>query len=252
MPDNVQSVERAAAILRLLAAGARSLGEISEALELKKPTAHGLLRTLRDVGFVDQDRTTGHYRLASGLLRIGDARVDVNELRSRAINWADALAARSGESVRIGSRVAGRVLVVHHVFRPDDSAQKVDVGTLLPLHASALGKAILASDPVAVAALKRTELTAFTRTTVVAPQALNRALAAVRDSGWAAEVEELRVGEAAIGAPIRGQGGLVVGSIGLSGPVDRVCDARRTPRAGLVAQVTDAARAVSRELGARA
>ena len=59
------------------------------------------------------------------------------------------------------------------------------------------------------------------------------------------------MGVAGVAAAIRGQGGLVVGSIGITGAVERVCDGHGTPRAGLVSQVQDAARAVSRELGQR-
>ena len=61
----------------------------------------------------------------------------------------------------------------------------------------------------------------------------------------------MSVGVAGIAAPIRGHGGLVVGAIGITGAVDRVCDRGRVPRAELVSQVQDAARAVSRELGAQ-
>src|SRR5699024_12682473 len=43
-----------------------------------------------------------------------------------------------------------QVLVVHHVFRPDTTQQILDVGTLLPLHATAVGKALMAFDPLAV------------------------------------------------------------------------------------------------------
>ena len=251
MPGNVQSVERAAAILRLLPGDGRHLGEVALALHLANPTVHGLLRPLCDVPFPEQDRPTGRYPLGPAPLGLGRARLDVNELRSRAIDWAGALAARSGESVRIGSHARGEVVVVHHVFRPDDTLQLVDVGSRLPLHASALGKAILAFDPDAASASRRGPLTTYTRRTVGTPEELVRALAAVREVGWAAEVEELRIGEAAIGAPIRAPGGLVVGSIGLSGAVDQVCDGRRVPRPELVNQVQDAARAVSRELGGR-
>jgi L-fucose isomerase len=41
------------------------------------------------------------------------------------------------------------VLVVHHVFRPDDSRQVLEVGAMHPLHSSALGKVLSAFDPVA-------------------------------------------------------------------------------------------------------
>ncbi len=251
MPGPVQSIERAAAILRLLAAssGRLGVGEVAASLGLARGTAHGIMRTLERVGFVEQDRGTGKYQLGAALLHLGTSYLDVNELRSRAINWADALASRSGESVRIGTLLDGRVLVVHHVFRPDDTLQAMDVGSLLPLHATALGKALIAHDANAAAAVRDTELESFSRRTVTDPRELARAATRARENGWAAEVEELSVGRAGIAAPIRGHGGLVVGAIGISGAVERICDARRAPRPRLVSFVRDAARAVSRDLG---
>ena len=185
------------------------------------------------------------------MLHLGTSYLDVNELRSRAINWADALAARSGEAVRIGTVLDGRVLVVRHVFRPDDTLQTLDVGTLLPLHATALGKILLAFDAnVAAGRADDGDLEAFSRKTITSRHALSRALAQIREAGWADEVEELTVGEAGVAAPIRGYGGLLVGSIGVSGAVERVCDSKGRPNPALVAHVRDAARAVSRDLGA--
>jgi len=247
---SIQSIERAAAVLRLLARGPGRLGvvDLSTALGLPKGTVHGILRTLTGVGFVEQDSITGKYQLGAALLHLGTSYLDVNELRSRAINWADALASRSGEAVRIGSLLDGRALVVHHVFRPDDSLQTVEIGQLLPPHACALGKVLLAYDNGAATVAGRS-LVPYTRRTVTTPAELTRALVETRERGWAGELEELSIGVAGIAAPIRGQGGLVVGSIGITGAVDRVCDAAGKPRAGLIGQVQDAARAVSRELG---
>jgi DNA-binding IclR family transcriptional regulator len=249
---SIQSIERAAAVLRLLAAGPRQLGVVDMAgsLGLAKGTVHGILRTLHHVGFVEQDLATGKYHLGGALLHLGTSYLDVNELRSRAINWADALASRSGEAVRIGSLLDGRALVVHHVFRPDDSLQTGEIGLLLPPHASAIGKVLLAYDSGAAAVAKRSP-EAYTRRTIVEPAELTKALAQIRDRGWASEVEELSIGVAGIAAPIRGHGGLVVGSIEITGSVDRLCDRGRMPKAELVSQVQDAARAVSRELGAQ-
>lgn len=246
----VQSIERAAAVLRLLARGPGRLGlvELSTALGLPKGTVHGIVRTLAGVGFVEQDSGTGKYQLGAALLHLGTSYLDVNELRSRAINWADALASRSGEAVRIGSLLEGKVLVVHHVFRPDDSLQTVEIGLLLPAHACAIGKVLLAYDRAAAGAA---DLEPFTPRTLVAPARLTPALAEVRDRGWASEVEEMSVGVAGVAAAIRGHGGLVVGSIGITGAVDRICGPGRVPRPGFVSQVQDAARAVSRELGQR-
>ena len=250
MPGTVQSIERAAAILRLLAGGSGhlALGDIARSLDLAKGTTHGILRTLQHVGFVDQDRVSGHYQLGPALPHLGSSYLDVNELRSRSINWADPLAARTGESVRIGALRDGQAVVVHHVFRPDDTFQTLDVGTLLPLHATAIGKVLLAyraagPDPAE-------ELDRFTRRTIRTRQALAAELQHVRDNGWSLEAEEMTPGNASVAAPIRGYGGLVVGAIGINGLVERICDSHYRPHQHLVAYVREAARAISRELGA--
>jgi DNA-binding IclR family transcriptional regulator len=251
MPGSIQSIERAAAILRLLANGRGRLGvgEISRSLGMARGTTHGILATLQQVGFVEQERASGKYQLGATLLHLGTRYLDVNELRSRAINWADTLAARSGESVRIGANLDGQVLVVHHVFRPDDSLQSLDVGTLLPLHATAIGKVLLAFDANTAAALPAGDLEPFSHRTIRSRSALLRSLNAVRERGWASEVEELSVGRSSVAAPIRSYGGLVVGAIGLAGETDRICDTHGVPRQVLVTQVCASARAISRELG---
>jgi DNA-binding IclR family transcriptional regulator len=62
--------------------------------------------------------------VGAALLHLGSSYLDGNELRTRALNWSDWLAARSNESVRLGTMHDGQVLVVHHVFRPDDSPRR--------------------------------------------------------------------------------------------------------------------------------
>ena len=108
MAGSVQSVERAAAMLRLLAVEDEPLGlaQVAAGLGLAKGTAHGLLRTLVDVGFVDQDAGSGRYRVGVDLLHLGSTTLDMNELRSLSLNWVDTLAARAGEAARIAARTA--------------------------------------------------------------------------------------------------------------------------------------------------
>jgi DNA-binding IclR family transcriptional regulator len=246
-------VERAAAILRLLASGPRQLGvvELANALQLPKGTVHGILQTLQHVGFVEQDRSGGKYRLGAALLHLGNSYLDVNELRTRALNWADSLASRARESVRIGSLHEGQVLVVHHVFRPDDSLQVLEVGALLPVHATALGKVLLAYDLQGESVLDELDPKRLTSRTLADRRALLADLGQVRGRGWACDVEELIEGEASIAAPIQDDRSVVVGAIGISGAIERVCDEDGRPRLDLVSAVRDAARAISRDLGAR-
>ena len=251
MPKNIQSIERAAAILRLLSGRTRRLGVVDLAGELGLPkgTVHGLLRTLQHVGFVEQDEETGKYQLGAALLHMGSSYLDGNELRTRALNWSDSLAARTNESVRIGTLHEDQVLIVHHVFRPDDSMQTLDVGALLPAHASALGKILLADHPYVAGELARNGLESFTAATITEPEALERELERVRRRGWAADIGELVNGEVSCAAPILDRRGVTVGAMGISGPPDRLLAARQ-PRGDMVAFVREAARAVSRELGA--
>src|ERR687886_1946416 len=83
----IQSVDRAARILKVLASGPRRLGvsEIADRLGLTRPTVHGLLQTLQAHGFVEQDRDSDKYQLGPGLLSLGNSYLDLSELRSRSI-----------------------------------------------------------------------------------------------------------------------------------------------------------------------
>jgi DNA-binding IclR family transcriptional regulator len=251
VPGSIQSVERAAAILRLLSGRTRRLGvsELAGELELSKGTVHGLLRTLQSVGFVEQDQETRKYQLGAALLHMGSSYLDGNELRARALNWSDSLAARTQEAVRIGTLHDSQVLVVHHVFRPDDSLQTLDVGSLLPAHATAMGKVLLAGHRYVGAALDNGALTAFTRATITDHARLESELERVRRKGWSAEIGEFSVDQASIAAPIIDRQGGTAGAMAIFGARERLV-ASEQPRQELLSYVRDAARAVSRELGA--
>jgi DNA-binding IclR family transcriptional regulator len=251
VPGRIQSIERAAAILRLLSGRNRRLGVVQLAgeLDLPKATVHGILRTLQHVGYVEQDPESGKYQLGAALLHMGSSYLDGNELRTRALNWSDALAARSNESVRIGTLHEGQVLVVHHVFRPDDSRQALEVGSLVPVHATAIGKMLLARHQYAAEEQVAAGLPRFTAATITDAARLRDALEEIRQRGWAADVEELVEGEVSLAAPINDRRGATVGAIGISGPIERLCE-NGEPRTELVSFVREAARAVSRDLGA--
>jgi len=247
----VQSVERAARILRELGSGASRLGvtELSERLGIAKGTVHGLLRTLERQEFVEQDIETGKYRLGPAMLQLGNAFLDNHELRSRSLLWADSLASLVTEAVRVGVLNGPSVLVVHHVFRPDDSVQILEVGATIPWHACALGKAIAAYlVPERREALLAAQLPRLTGSTITDPRALRDALQAVAAAGYAFEDQEGIVGEAEIAAPVFDHRGLPVGAIGIAGPVERLLP--DGPDEALVGAVKQVARRLSREMGA--
>jgi DNA-binding IclR family transcriptional regulator len=247
----IQSIDRAARILKALAGGPRRLGvtELAQRLELAPPTVHGLLQTLQAHGFVEQDRESGKYQLGAGLLQLGNSYLDLNELRARSLVPAERLAQRADAAVRVGVRHGSSVVVVHHVFRPDETLQILEVGAQLPVHASALGKALLAyASPAVVDDLTSEPLPKLTNRTLSARE-LRGQFEAIRERGVARERDEAILGESSIAAPIFDHGGHAVGAVGVVGDTERIIP--RSPAKGLIAAVAEAASGVSRELGAR-
>jgi DNA-binding IclR family transcriptional regulator len=252
----IQSVDRAVRILAVLGSGPPRLGvtEIADRLGLAKPTVHGLLRTLEHHDLVAQDPDSGKYSLGPGLVSLGNSFLGGSELRARSLRWTEELARKAGEAVWVAALSGPRVIVLHHVFRPDDTVQILEVGATIPWHACALGHAIVAHLPAPeqtrALAGELVPLTGRTRTTRTA---LRRSLAQVRRQGLAVEDQEATVGDAGIAAPVFGHDS-VAGAVGVVGPADRLLVMGTAGLGGarpdLARAVQEAARAISRDLGA--
>jgi DNA-binding IclR family transcriptional regulator len=142
-----------------------------------------------------------------------------------------------------------RVIVLHHVFRPDNTVQILEVGAAIPWHACALGHAIVAYLPAKETALAMADdLAQLTGRTKTTRASLGQALAQVRRRGYAVEDQEATVGDAGVAAPIVSREGTVVGSIGLVGPAERLL--APIAREELARAVVESARSISRDLGA--
>jgi DNA-binding IclR family transcriptional regulator len=247
----IQSVDRSIRILKALAAGPGRLGvsELSNRLGLAKGTVHGLLKTLMAHGLVEQHADSDKYQLGPELLQLSNRYLDLSDLRSRSLAWSELLAMRASESVRVGALHGEGVLIVHHVFRPDSSLQILEVGEVLPVHATALGKAVLAYLPSEVQNdLIGDEPRKLTGHTLVTRAAIKRELNSIRSRGYAVEREEAVIGEAGVAAPIFNSKTEPVGAVGIAGPRSRVLKRGQEPT--IAAAVLEAARGISRDLGA--
>jgi DNA-binding IclR family transcriptional regulator len=247
----IQSVDRAARILKALGSGTGRLGvtDLAESVGLAKATVHGMLRTLENQELVEQDPETGKYRLGPAMLQLGNAFLDGHELRARSLLWADSLASRVGEAVRVGVLYGRSVLIVHHVFRPDDSVQVLEVGATIPWHACALGRAAAAfSGADRRSSLLAGPLPRLTGRTVVEPHELSLMLDDVVSTGVAIVDQEAILGEGEIAGAALDHRGRTVGAIGVVGPSDRLHPS--APSQELITAVKDAARGLSREMGA--
>jgi DNA-binding IclR family transcriptional regulator len=173
--------------------------------------------------------------------------LDTLELRARVATWAEDLARRTGHAVRTGVLLLSDIVVVHHEPRPDGTRQMPEVGIVIPAHACALGKALLAYDDDAAARVLATELRSMTGETITAKAALKAVLTDVRASGIATEAEEAVLGECGLAAPLAEAGGNLAGALGLVVP-----SGEWPVEAATLDALRATARAVSRELGAQA
>jgi DNA-binding IclR family transcriptional regulator len=243
----IQSVDRAIRVLTVLQGARRlSLSELAGRLDLAPSTTHGIVRTLVEHGMVVQERGSSRYQLGPAVLRLGNVYLDTLELRSKTIPWAEDLARRTGLAVRTGVLLIDDVVIIHHEPRPDGSRQMPEVGIVIPVHASALGKAMLAFLPdEAERVTSSGALRSMTGETLTSPADLSAQLVDVRSTGIATEQDEAVIGESAIASPVFDTWGTAVGAIGVvipSGESPVGHDASATVR--------ETARALSRELGA--
>jgi DNA-binding IclR family transcriptional regulator len=238
-------------MLLALASGTPRLGvsEISDLVDVPKPTVYTMLRTLERHGLVVQEIEGGKYALGPAVLQLGNAYLDGSELRARSASWADMLARQTGEAVWVGVLSGHNVVVVHHAFRPDDLVQILEVGAAIPWHACALGHAIVAflddktRDELLGAPGQR-----LTGRTITEPEALRQVLAATRERGHAVEDQEATIGDAGLAAAVFDWSGRAVGALGIVGPAERLLAPERQAR--LADAVRSTARALSRDLGA--
>jgi DNA-binding IclR family transcriptional regulator len=137
------------------------------------------------------------------------------------------------------------VIIVHHEPRPDGSRQMPEVGFVMPAHASALGKALLAFRPdEATQLLTTNRLRSMTGETIDDPRALRDQLEQVSRTGIAAEHDEALLGESSLAAPVFDATGMAVGAVGVVIP-----SSEWPPPGGVHDDLREAARNISRELG---
>ncbi len=226
---SVQALERGLKLLSLIAeADGLSLTSLAQRAGVAPSTAHRILATLKAGGFVQYDEAHGGYLIGVQAFRIGSAFLRNRKLADAGRPTMLRLTEESGETANMGIEDDGYVVFVSQT----ESHQAVRAfhrpGSRSPLHASSIGKAILAalSDKAATARLLRSGMPKFTGRTIVDPQALLAELVRIRRRGWAIDDEERAEGLRCVGAAIYNEHAEVVGAISISGPTVRMTDER--------------------------
>ncbi|MRG60669.1 helix-turn-helix domain-containing protein [Agromyces sp. CFH 90414] len=242
--DAVGVLDRMTAILEAFDHDDRGLGisELALRAGLPKSTVSRLVATLVRQRYLERDGK--HLRLGLRVFELGQLAEQPRDLRAAALPVMAELRHRTGGHVHLAIRDRHEMVCIA-VMRGNAPAQPIArIGGRLPIHATALGRAVLAhASAASVDEAVAAGLTALTPRTITAPDALRRQLAAVRRSGIAVDVEEFAVGVSCAASPVFAPSGALVAALSVSGRTDRF-DADAT-----AAAVRDAAFRLGRRLG---
>ena len=223
-PGPVQSVDRAAAILEILARdGEAGVTEVARELGVHKSTASRLFAALDRRELVAQDAARGKFRLGVGILRLAGAAGRGLDVVQESRPVCQALAKAVGETVNLAILSGRDALYLDQVAGPAALSPHNWAGQRIPLHATSDGKVLLAYLPAAeVTDHLVPPLEHFTGHTITTSAEFPQVLAEVRRAGYATAVDELEEGLTAIAAPVRNAEGQVIASISASGPSFRI------------------------------
>jgi DNA-binding IclR family transcriptional regulator len=216
----MSSTLRCLAVLELLAHEpyTASLGAISAHLGVPKATAHRVVSTLVEAGFVEQDQDNRQYRLTGRTLWIGTAYLRHSRIYNSSFGVMQDLAARIKECmVHLALCDGDAVLYLHTVGHPQALYLFADAGERRPIHATALGKVLLAHRPDAdVCRIFDKGCKAYTKHTITSLPAMRRELKLIRERGYAVDNEEGVIGLRCVAAPIHNSRGEVIAAMSLS------------------------------------
>jgi len=250
-PGGVQALDRAVALLGLVAeANGLSLSELAGAASLPPSSTYRLLATLQRHGLVEFDESQQLWHIGAACFRIGSAFLRRRKVADAGREGMQALMERTGETANLAVAGEEGVVFVGQVESHEPIRAFFRPGTISPYHASGAGKAMLAHLPEArVAALvQRHGLPRFTPTTIGDRAALGRALARIRELGFAVDDQERHPGMRCVAAAIFNEFGEAVAGVSVSGPTVRMTPEAVTRIGPLVAE---AAAGITRAIGGR-
>ncbi|PWU50195.1 IclR family transcriptional regulator, partial [Micromonospora globispora] len=194
---------------------ALTLSDIARRAGLPVATAHRLVGELVTWGALSRG-PDGGYTVGVRLWEVGLLSPLHTRLREVAVPFLQDLHASVRENVHLAVRDRDEALYVEKVTGHRSVSIVSRVGGRLPLHATGVGKALLAfQDPAYIATFLRGPLPRCTPYTVTEPGRLARELAGVRRRGWAATSEEMTLGSCSVAVPVLGPDGTAVASIGI-------------------------------------
>ena len=230
-PENAQrayfstTVAKAMSIVEILAAKAEvgvGLSELSALIGMPKSSTHRYMATLQSVGLAERNGVD-RFRLGTRVIELAGSFLANSDLRSESQATLDELADMTGETIHLAVPSGTGVVYIAKIESKHTLGMSSHIGARLPMHSTALGKAILAfSAPERLQAVLAERPEARTAHTITSPEALRAELVTVRSQGFALDNEENEVGICCVGAPIIDYTGNAIAAISISGPRERM------------------------------
>jgi IclR family KDG regulon transcriptional repressor len=223
---SVRALDRAIDLIEVLlvATSPMSLHELSARVDLHPSTTHRLLSTLVKRNFVSQDPTSKQYFLGSKLSLPSRAQAVIENFQNVATPILRELSQMTGEAASMAIRSGNQVMYIAQATSGRLVNMFVQIGALVPMYCTGVGKAILANLP-SLEVNRITEdggLLSLTPKTIVEVSRLQGELEKIRKNGFAIDDEEREVGIRCVAAPIFSQNGKLIGAISISGPAGRI------------------------------
>jgi DNA-binding IclR family transcriptional regulator len=180
---------------------------------LPMTTVLRLATEMREMGALELD-DRGTYRLGAWLWELGTQAASRSTLREIALPYMEDLYEATHENVQLAVRDGHDVLFVDRIRGPKSVSILTRPGGRLPLHATGVGKAILAYEsPTFIEEVIAAGLPPMTPFTITDPDVLRRDLAQVRLRGYSVTKDEMTIGAVSVGAAIFGPDELVIGAV---------------------------------------
>ena len=221
----IQSLDRAMDVLKIVASGTgMSLTEIAAIGAQAPATVYRILITLQKHRMVDFDEAAQLWHVGLEAFRIGSSFLGRTRLVEQSRPVMQRLMTATGETANLAIVDLGEVVFVSQVETHETIRAFFRPGTRGPIHASGVGKALLAHfSPEQIGQILTAQsFESFTARTLADENALRRDLDLIVQRGWAVDDEERTVGMRCIAAPIFNQFGEAIAGISLSGPSVRV------------------------------
>ena len=191
-----------------------TLSELARGAGMPLSTAHRLLGELESWNAVER-RQDGSYLIGQRLWQLGTLANVQRELRDLALPPMQDLYEATHENIHLAVRKDTTALFVERIWGKNSVNVISRVGRPLPLHATGVGKVLLAHAPEPIVRFCLDNLQPVTRYTITEPGRMARELKAVRANGYARAIEEMTMGTFAIAVPVFDPLGTVVAALGV-------------------------------------